>query len=223
MKKRDIVFASMALFFLVFFIIWSVLVSRHTLDGFDMAVVNGVVAIRGEKGGPMYWFCRIFTELGFVYVIVGIIIIFLITCKADLKSIFLGLGVGVTYLANMVVKLIIERPRPPLEFRWMTESSMSYPSSHTMCTTFFYGFIIYIILTSKLHKKLKMALASLAIIVIPLVAMTRVFLSVHYFSDVIGGFSFGLVLLFGAIILYEMLKKRDFNGFKNMIERRKGE
>ncbi len=186
-----------------------------------MSIVESIVSFRGEKGGSVYWLCRLLTELGFVYVIVAIIIVILIIRKVDLKSIFLGLGVLTTYIVNMIVKVIVRRERPPLEYRWMSESSMSYPSSHTMCTTFFYGFLAYILLTSNLPKKVKYPLVSLCGIIIPVVATTRLILSVHYFSDVIGGFIFGLALLFGAILLYEFLFNKGYDGFKKLILKKK--
>lgn len=215
---RNAILAFLSAILLIFFIIWSVLVNAGKLDWLDNKIVEGVIGFRGEKGGFWYWLCRITTEFGFVYIIVAVIILFLVLRKADLKSILLGLGVGMTYIINMIVKLIIRRERPAEEYRWMVEHSMSYPSSHTMCTTFFYGFITYIVLTSNLNKRVKIAISTIAIAIIPWVGFTRIVLSVHYFSDVIGGLVFGITLLFAAIPLYEHFHNKGYDGFKNKIE-----
>lgn len=217
MKYKQVSLFILVHFFLVLFIVWSSLVHFKHLNSLDNAILNSVVNFRGEKGGFIYYLTRILTELGFVYVILLIIIAFLIKTKGDLKSMFLSLGVLTTYLVNMIVKIIITRQRPPLEFRWMSESSYSYPSSHTMCSTFFYGFIAYLIMRSSLKKSHKIILSTISVLIVLVVAFTRVILAVHYFSDVVGGFLFGISLLAASILLYEFMNQKGFKGLKKYL------
>lgn len=217
-KKRFYSFLGIGLFFLVLFIIWTILVYNGKLDSIDNKILEKIVDFRGEKYGGIYWLVRITTEFGFVFVIVGIIILALVLRKADLKCFFLGFGALFTYLSNMVVKLIVKRERPDIVYRWMDEISKSYPSSHTMCSTFVYGFIAYIFITSHLSKKIKIIISCLCFFIIPWVAFTRVTLAVHYFSDVVGGFIYGLVILFVGIAIYEKIRSKGYNGLRPKIE-----
>ena len=69
----------------------------------------------------------------------------------------------------------------------------------------FYGFIIYLIQTSKLSKRSKIVYTTLFSIVILVVGLSRVYLGVHFFTDVLGAFSFSLAFL---IIYTHLIKGR---------------
>lgn len=205
-KKIGLIISIVVL--VIIFTIWSILVANHKLDAIDKTIVNGIVSSRGDKYNFIYWLNRITTEFGYTYVIVGIIIVALIICKLSTKSLILAGMTLFTKISNDFVKNIINRPRPAEDFRWMSESSSSYPSGHTMTATFFYGFIAYLIIRSNLNKKIKYSLFGICVFLIPWVGLTRMILSVHYFSDVIGGFLGGIVMISIAILLFEIIGDR---------------
>lgn len=218
-KKRNLLFI-IGGSCLVLFIIWAILVSLGVFDEFDNNIASSVNDFRGgnSKTGFFYWINRVLTELGFVYVLIGIFLVGLIVFRIDLKSVIWSFGTGITYCANTLVKIIIRRPRPALEYMMMAESSFSFPSSHTMCSTFAYGFAAYLLINSDLKKPIKILLTTILVAIIPLVACTRVMLGVHYLTDVIGGILYGMVLLCGGILLYEFLKSRGYNCLRNKID-----
>jgi undecaprenyl-diphosphatase len=88
-----------------------------------------------------------------------------------------------------VAKWAVDRPRPNLD-PW------GFPSGHTLTVVVLFGYIAYVIGTSRMRRSL--AMASWAAIV-GTVAFSRMYLDAHFLSDVLGGFSIGLAYLLGAI------------------------
>lgn len=123
---------------------------------------------------------------GAIFLVVLTIILFiLIKNKKIGVSIFSNL-VMITAL-NQLLKNILQRPRPT-EYRIIEETGYSFPSGHSMISMAFYGYLIYLIykyVKNKYVKWISMALLSLLICSI---GISRIYLGVHYTSDVLGGF-----------------------------------
>lgn len=106
-------------------------------------------------------------------------------------------------ILNNIIKIIFMRARPDIN-PLVIETSYSFPSGHSMISMAFYGYLIYIIYTHKDNIKVKLILMTLLSILILLIGISRIYLGVHYASDVIGGFCFGIAYL---IIYISILKK----------------
>jgi undecaprenyl-diphosphatase len=95
-------------------------------------------------------------------------------------------------LLNGALKLVYHRPRPSV-FAWQTTAvSSSFPSGHAMSATVVYGTVAYLLMRLQKHTWAKMMTLSGAIILILLICLTRLYLGVHYPSDVLGGIIVGL-------------------------------
>lgn len=90
-------------------------------------------------------------------------------------------------LLNQILKNIVQRPRPT-EFRMIDESGYSFPSGHSMASAAFYGFLIYLVYKKVKNKKLKITIITLLSLLIILIGISRIYLGVHYTSDVLAGF-----------------------------------
>ncbi|TGE29628.1 phosphatase PAP2 family protein [Hymenobacter metallicola] len=107
---------------------------------------------------------------------------------------------------NLVLKNTYQRPRPLLPL--VSASGLSFPSGHAMISASFYGLLIYLVLTHvRQHKALRLALVAGLVGLILLIGLTRVYLRVHYASDVLAGFTAGLVWLLIAIPLLKQIEK----------------
>ena len=88
---------------------------------------------------------------------------------------------------NQLLKRLLQRPRPT-EFRIIEENGYSFPSGHSMVSMAFYGYLIYLIYRFVKNKYLKWISIVLLSLLICLIGISRIYLGVHYTSDVLGGF-----------------------------------
>jgi membrane-associated phospholipid phosphatase len=88
-------------------------------------------------------------------------------------------------LLNYGLKLLLHRGRPSFEDPLLTLPSYSFPSGHAMASTVFYGFVVACVLTTTPQRR-HVATAA-GILMIGLVCLSRVYLGLHYPSDVLGG------------------------------------
>ena len=101
--------------------------------------------------------------------------------------------VGIVAL-NYALKEIVQRPRPE-GFRLIAETGYSFPSGHSMVAVAFYGFLIWLIIRYE-EDRLQRWIWSLALFfVVIMIGVSRVYLGVHYFSDVVAGYCVAAVWL----------------------------
>ena len=121
--------------------------------------------------------------------------IFLITLTVILFILIKNKKIGLSIFSNLVIitvlnqllKRILQRPRPT-EFRIIEETGYSFPSGHSMVSMAFYGYLIYLIYKYVKNKYVKWGLIVLLSILICSIGVSRIYLGVHYTSDVLGGF-----------------------------------
>lgn len=142
---------------------------------------------------------KVITELGgVVFTVVAGVLIF-IFCKKIRWFVTFDL-VGVT-LINQLLKHIVRRPRPNI-LRLVEESGYSFPSGHSMVSMTFYGIIIYLVYKNVNDKYLKWLLITLLSLLILAIGFSRIYVGVHYFTDVVGGFLLGLAYLVIYVNIY---------------------
>ena len=123
---------------------------------------------------------------GAIFLIIATIILFILIKNKKIGFSIISNLVIVTIL-NQLLKNILQRPRPN-EFRIVEETGYSFPSGHSMASMAFYGYLIYLIYKYVKNKYLKWTLIVLLGILICTIGISRVYLGVHYTSDVLGGF-----------------------------------
>lgn len=144
----------------------------------------------------------VITNLGGVMVVGALTIISCILIKNKKISFTILLNVVIATILNILLKNIIQRPRPD-DFRLISETGYSFPSGHSMVSMAFYGFLIYLIYKYLKNKKLKVILITFLSILVILIGISRIYLGVHYTSDVIAGFLISVCYL----IVYTSLVK----------------
>jgi undecaprenyl-diphosphatase len=115
------------------------------------------------------------------------------------RSAPLLLAVPTGMLANDGLKHLFGRSRPVLEHPLVRLETLSFPSGHAIAGTLFYGALCLIVLAHVRQLSLRMAALAFALSMIALVAASRVYLGVHYLSDVLAGISFGVAWLALAV------------------------
>ncbi|MBD5390429.1 phosphatase PAP2 family protein [bacterium] len=198
---------------IVTFITLAVVIHLNRLEplSLDCAMRDFAYDIRGEKYGFGFWFFRIITEFGNMYIIAVIIITVVILTKCDYRAISISLGILLAVMLNIGLKEIYMRERPFADLRWMNEDSTSFPSGHSTAVGFLYPFIMYLTYHSKsISKKWKNTIYVACSIIIPLVMFSRLILGVHYLSDVLAGVSVGIMVSCVAMLFYKICEKYDF-------------
>ena len=134
------------------------------------------------------------TNLANMYWLIGTSVILLIFLKNKKTGIRIAINLGLSALVNFTIKQIIQRPRP-VGHRIIDESGYSLPSGHSMVSMAFYGFLIYLIYKNVKNKYLKTVLIVLLTILIISIGVSRIYLGVHYVSDVLAGFLVAIAYL----------------------------
>ena len=142
---------------------------------------------------------KVVTHLGGVAFIVLLGVLCFMFCKKNRWFITFDL-VGCTVI-NQTIKHIVRRPRPNV-LRLVSESGYSFPSGHSMISVAFYGLVIYFVYKNINNKYLKWALISLLSLLILTIGFSRIYVGVHYFTDVVGGFFLALAYLIVYIYIY---------------------
>lgn len=143
------------------------------------------------------------TFLGDVFGIILICIASLFIFKDKRINMCIVSNLVIVTLLNNILKLIFMRERPSIN-PLTVENTYSYPSGHSMVGMAFYGYLIYLIYNHISNRKIKYLLIGILSVLIFLIGISRVYLGVHYTSDVIGGFCFGISYI---IIFVEISKK----------------
>ena len=111
-----------------------------------------------------------------------------------------GLNGGVLY----ILKELIQRARPLNAL--VAEDSFAFPSAHVAAAIVFFGLLIYLISRKSELRSLKLISIFISVFMILLICFARLYLNVHWFSDILGGIAAGIFILTGCILIAERLK-----------------
>ena len=143
-----------------------------------------------------------------IIVPISFLIAFLWFCKKQYPE---ALVLLFTMCANSAfvhfAKNFVERPRPPFLYHY--ELTFSYPSGHAATAMAFYGILAYILIKRARCAWVKIILPICAVAIIAIIGYTRIYLGVHFASDVLGGYLAGLIWLSAGYILYRNVKLKE--------------
>lgn len=146
------------------------------------------------------WFGR--TSISVVLVISLSLALLLLQFKREAILLLSTLFSGVV---GLFFKVLINRPRPSAKLVTLLEDTkfQSFPSGHVLFYTVFFGSLILMVMnTNKLNKTVKIILTLICLGMIVVGAISRVYLGAHWFTDVLGGFVLGCILLVIAAHFY---------------------
>lgn len=193
-KKKRIFLVILSILFIVLTLF---VITKNNL-WYDEFIINIVRDITEEKT----IFYKFITFFASTYFLIAFTIVLFVLLKDKLIATLITVNLAVSaILNNVVLKLIFKRERP-LDML-VQEKGYSYPSGHSFVALAFYGFLIYLIYKSKWNKKIKIIISTFLIVLILLIGISRIYLGVHYPSDVTAGFIGGAIYL---IIFIEIIK-----------------
>jgi undecaprenyl-diphosphatase len=176
--------------------------------GIDRPVYEFFINNRTDLLNSFFIFITSFGEIWFLSVLVPLTLYFLYKKKQKILMIYLGLNVSVGVILVYFLKNILERPRPPVENSLVFETSYSFPSGHAVLAVVFYFSILVMINTFPLLLKrvYRNILNFLLFILIVLIPISRLYLGVHWFSDIITGIVLGLITVYSSRYLLRIDK-----------------
>lgn len=137
---------------------------------------------------------KILTSLGSALVVIILTIVLFMAIKNKRIAVSIVINLIVITILNNLLKIIFLRPRPNVN-NLILESGYSFPSGHSSTGMAFYGYLIYLIYKYVNNKKIKISLIIFLSLVIVAIGLSRIYLGVHYASDVLGGFLLAIVYL----------------------------
>jgi undecaprenyl-diphosphatase len=118
---------------------------------------------------------------------------------------------------NLILKFFFNRPRP-LVPHLVESSGLSFPSGHAMISASFYGLLFYLVWMHVKQPVWRIFLLVMLVFIIMLIGFSRVYLHVHYATDVIAGFAAGLLWVIIAIFSLRKLERYSRRKLKPMVE-----
>lgn len=191
-------------FLLAFFIVgFLYIIGKEALVNLDQIVLIKLADLRTR---PLNYIMNIITKMANT---ISIIIIVTSNCfmlfwrgNRTLALWYLALTLVSIVGLGLGLKLLIQRPRPDELFRVIEVASSSFPSGHSLSAVVVYGGLAYIL--GKFYVNKKKIFLGLGLGLSLLIGFSRLYLGVHYLSDVIAGLALGAWALFLGIYFYEV-------------------
>lgn len=185
--------------------------AENELNTFDENITSYVISFRNDRLTDYFTFI---THLGdrnayvlFTLFLTGFFLFKHRSWKFIVQTI---LVLVLSTLSNVVLKRVINRARPSLE-HLVAVDTLSYPSGHSMAAMSFYGFLIFLCLRYPLPRWTRYLLVTIFMLLILSIGISRIYLGVHFPSDVAAGFIGGLIwVTFCGVVfsLFELWRKR---------------
>lgn len=154
----------------------------------------------------IFSFITFFGDIRVVAVLLILAVAIFLIKNKKLYSLILFIAFLAGEISSFFTKNIFERQRPPFDGLLTDSWGFSFPSGHVLRSIIFYGFIAYFIARDLNSKFFKIIVYFLAAVLIIGVGFSRIYLGVHWLSDVLAGYLFGLIWLIIGIIIMENRK-----------------
>ncbi|ECK4200378.1 phosphatase PAP2 family protein [Listeria monocytogenes] len=206
MKKTPFIISGIALLGFIFFMT-GVMTGAKWIQHFDdywNSIIR--VGITNTKTTVISYL----TDIGGVATIciltAVIVVIFVVIRKVDMAIWFGGIVLIGGALIPSIIKNIVQRPRPT--YKLIEQGGFSFPSGHSTGSTVFYGMLAFLLILYVSRRCLQVLIGMLAFGLVIFIMYSRVYLGVHFPSDVVAGFLIGNAALFSGIGCYFIWNKK---------------
>ncbi len=113
---------------------------------------------------------------------------------------------------NKILKMLFERSRPDDILHLVKEAGYSFPSGHSITSMAVFGALLYLIQTRMENKKLANRLSVLLVLLIAFIGPSRVYLGVHYPTDILGGWALGIFVATLVLMIWNRYQAQKAEG-----------
>jgi undecaprenyl-diphosphatase len=181
------------------------------LATFDSAISSRIMSYRSPFLTEYFVFVTNMGDaIGYAIVFAICTTLFFIIFKSWKYVAQLALVMVLALSSNLILKQLINRSRPDAEHLVSVET-LSYPSGHAMIAMAFYGLLIYLTTQFAIRKAWKFSLIFLLSVLILSIGISRIYLGVHYPSDIAGGYIAGFIWVVFCVMIFNLIKifRRD--------------
>jgi undecaprenyl-diphosphatase len=182
----------------------AVLIGADLTDAFDQAIID---ALRSPAIGDLLSPLRAITELGStggVVAVAAIAFAFAVAIGPWRHGLIAALTILLASIANSALKIAIRRERPDLLDPLIVERGFSFPSGHSALGMVAYGILAVLVSRSRLPAPWRIGIVVALGAVVALIGISRIWLGVHYPTDVLAGWAAGGVV----VLAYAALTRR---------------
>ncbi|MBI2030118.1 phosphatase PAP2 family protein [Candidatus Kaiserbacteria bacterium] len=183
----------------------------HSIVSFDH---TALVYIFAQRDPAILTFFLDVTQLGSViavFLVGGALALILALHQRIAEVIGLTFALLGTAVASTFLKNIFARPRPDLAYQAYTETGYSMPSQHAALATALSLYVVYLVYRLSPSRAVRTTVFCLALIVIAAVGFSRLYLGVHYVSDVVAGTILGALIAGIGIMIERSLERFNLN------------
>jgi undecaprenyl-diphosphatase len=184
------------------------IIHHDPLIQFDLTIAD---ALHRHASAPLVAVAKGVTVLGSPVFIAawGLVVVGLLIARRQylLLGGWLAALVGGSLL-DVALKRVFHRTRPVWDVPLLTAAGWSFPSGHAMGSLVAYGILAYLLVRETHSRRRRWGIIGSAVLLVLLVGLTRMYLGVHYFSDVMGGYAAGVVWLAACITGLEVVRRR---------------
>lgn len=198
----SLVVLSAGLFLLGFIAILRDVVFKESITRIDTRVINLIPSIRTSAQTHFFVAVTALANVETTVLLVILVAVLLLVAKRKLGALVFTVVALVTELGNVLLKQLVGRMRPDLALRLIKEDGFSFPSGHVMAATAIFGLLAYFLYRSTRSIVTHFIIIISYVSTVFLVALSRMYLGVHYPSDVLASALFGgfiLILAVGGI------------------------
>ncbi|QIL46059.1 phosphatase PAP2 family protein [Vagococcus coleopterorum] len=178
----------------------------ETLTAFDQPVAHFLQQTITQTKTETFKTITFFGNVATISILLLLITILLILFKRYSEAIWLVFNTAIgSGLGNYLVKFLYHRPRPLTE-HLVPADHYSFPSGHAMASILFYGSLIIVIQLIMSASSFKKIIQSLLVILILLIGWSRIYLNVHYPTDIIGGYLLGSAWLIATLPIFTKIR-----------------
>lgn len=206
-KKQVLLIVALSLSLIFFFVLSRIL--NNEIEQFD-DFVYGLFYRNEVITGIM----KAITFMGEGTTLILLSLAILIFMKDKILGMTIPFNLFLIGSINIVLKSIVKRARP-VGIRLIEIGGYSFPSGHSASSLAFYGFLMYLIYKKCKNKKLKIAsIIGLGLLILS-IGISRIYLGVHYASDVLGGFLLsGAYLAVYVIAISKIVNRQELSSKK---------
>jgi undecaprenyl-diphosphatase len=179
----------------------AVLISADLTDAFDRAIID---ALRSQTVHDLLSPLRTITDFGSTWAVIAVAAIAFAFASAIgpwRHGLIAALFILLASIANSTLKIAIGRERPDLLEPLIVERGFSFPSGHSALGMVAYGILAVLVSRSRLPRPWRTAIVVILGALVALIGISRIWLGVHYPTDVIAGWVAGgvIVLAYAAV------------------------